>query len=95
MTGEALYKKAQNSGKGFVSWVYLSAGQKGLWNNAVREIQHEKDKLLVKVALSERREELKRVIAFICERSEVEREFPSRSQLLYRLANRLERGEHT
>lgn len=54
MTGEALRKKAINGAKGFVSWVYLSAGEKGMWNNAVREIQHEKDKLLAQVVLSER-----------------------------------------
>ncbi len=54
MDGETLYKKAQNGGKGFVSWVFLSRQQKGLWNNAVREIQHEKDKLLAQVALNER-----------------------------------------
>lgn len=55
MTGEELRTKAINGAKGFVSWVYLSAGEKGMWNNAVREIQHEKDKLLVKVALHERK----------------------------------------
>lgn len=94
MTGEELYLKAQNGGKGFPAWEKLPAGQKGLWENAVREIQHEKDKLLVRVALHERKEELERVIAFICERSEVEREFPMKSQLLYRLAGMLERREH-
>lgn len=55
MDGKTLYKKAQNGGKGFPPWEKLPAGQKGLWANAVREIQHEKDKLLAQVVLNERK----------------------------------------
>ena len=43
MTGEQLYRKAQNGGKGFPPFEKLSPGQKGLWGNAARELQHEVD----------------------------------------------------
>lgn len=43
MTGETLYLKAQNGGKGFPAWEKLPAGQKGLWNSAALEAGYEKD----------------------------------------------------
>ncbi len=55
MTGGELRTKAINGARGVVSWGKLSAAEKGMWNNAVREIQHEKDKLLAQVVLSERK----------------------------------------
>ncbi len=55
MTGEELRTKAINGAKGLYAWGKLSAAEKGMWNNAVREIQHEKDKLLVQVTLHERK----------------------------------------
>ncbi len=43
MTGEELYRKAQNNGKGFIPFEKLSSQQKGLWANAARELGHERE----------------------------------------------------
>lgn len=100
MTGKELYEKAQNGGKGFPPWEKLPAGQKGLWSNAVREIQHEKDKLLVKVALHERES----IVAFLrAKHGELTKDMePQAHMSIYALATgmvaaaaMIDRGEHT
>ncbi len=61
MTGAELYEKAQNGGKGFPAWEKLPAGHKGLWNNAVRELEYEKCLLLGRG----RRVEQKRIVYYL------------------------------
>ncbi len=46
MTGQELRTKAINGARGVVSWGKLSAAEKGMWNNAALELQHEADKML-------------------------------------------------
>ncbi|MEE9393391.1 MAG: hypothetical protein V3W41_12890 [Planctomycetota bacterium] len=100
MTGEELRTKAINGARGVVGWGKLSASEKGMWNNAVREIQHEKDKLLVRVTLHERES----IIAFLRDKCAALRGDPALglSDMMIGmlafgedLARMLERGEHT
>ncbi len=100
MTGEDLYKKAQNGGKGFPPFEKLSPGQKGLWGNAARELQHEQE-----VAWSRgHRAELERVIAFLRRKCTELTEGMNPTDHIHVFmvgtamadaANMLERGEHT
>lgn len=39
MTGQELRTKAINGARGVVSWGKLSAGEKGMWNNAAMEVR--------------------------------------------------------
>lgn len=79
MTGEELYLKAQNGGKGFPAWGKLPAGHKGLWNNAVRELEYEKCLLLGRG----RRAEQKRIACYL-----------RNDRRLFDVADSVERGSY-
>jgi hypothetical protein len=100
MTGEELRTKAINGARGFGNWDKLTAGEKGMWNNAALELGHEADRMLG----VGHQAELQRTVAFIRSKCAALRGDPAlgTSNMMIGmlafgedLAGMLERGEHT